>query len=501
MSLILHLERSSSQALYLQIAEQIKVQICDGRLPATAQLPTVRQLARQLQVTRLTIQNAYGELQSEGWVEATIGRGTFVSAAVRPQTIPPSITTLGDQRPTPDSVINDMIQLQQLETEPMAGMRSMAVGAPDPKLFPTEEFWGAILSLQSDWTSLVGYGSPQGDPMLRVEIASMLKQRHIHATPDEIIVTAGTTHALSMVVQALAQAGDVVLVEQPTYLGFLHILKEQRIQPVGIALDQEGPQLDALERAIQLHRPRFFYTSPTYQNPTGICATMERRKAVLELAERYGILIVEDDIYARLAYDTPPPLPLRSLDTNDSVVYVSSESKVLMPSLRVGYIVAPNALQGRLLSIRRATDLCSPTFLQRALATFLQDKGLQRHLKRTIPIYRRRRDALLFALRRYMPEEITWTEPAGGFCCWLTLPRTHALRDVHRAALEHRLALAPGEVFLVHPSRELHLRLTFSSQNEEGIRAGIELLGELISERLAKGNAEADKIYDWTPLV
>lgn len=497
----MHLERTSSQALYMQIAEQIKIQICDGRLPAKAQLPTVRQLARQLGVTRLTIQNAYSELQSEGWVEATIGRGTFVSAAVRPQSIPISMTTLTAERPTPDSVINDMIQLQQLETEPLAGMRSMAVGAPDPKLFPKEEFWGAILSLQSDWTSLVGYGSPQGDPVLRVEIASMLKQRHIQVTPDDIIVTAGTTHALSLVVQALAQPGDVVLVEQPTYLGFLHILKEQRIQPVGVPMDNDGIQLDALERAAQLHRPRFLYTSPTFQNPTGICAAPERREAILELAERFGFLIVEDDIYARLSYDSAPPIPLRGLDQGGSVVYVSSESKVLMPSLRIGYIVAPPTLQDRLLSIRRATDLCSPTFLQRALAAFLQEKGLQRHLKRTIPIYRRRRDAMLHALRRYMPEGISWTEPAGGFCCWLSMPRLRSLRDIHRAALEHRLALAPGEVFLVQPSRDLHLRLTFSSQNEEGVRAGVELLGQLIKDRLEQEAADVDRVYDWTPIV
>lgn len=501
MSLSLLLDRTSRQALYLQIAEQIKSQICDGRLPATTQLPTVRQLAQNLGVTRLTIQNAYGELQSEGWVEATIGRGTFVSHAAKPQAIPQHMTALGGQSLTPDEVLSDIIQLHQLEAEPLAGLRSMAVGAPDPRLVPKEEFWGAILSLQGDWDSLVGYGSPQGDPVLRVELAAILRQRNVHVTPDDIIVTAGTTHALSLVVQALAQPGETVLVEQPTYLGLLHILKEQRLQPIGIPLDQTGPQLDAIERAIQLHRPRFFYTSPTFQNPTGISFSMERRRAILDLADRYGLLIVEDDIYARLAYDNPPPPPLYALDQRENVVYVSSLSKVLMPSLRIGYIVAPSKLQDRLLSIRRATDLCSPTFLQRALAAFLREKGLHRHLKRTIPIYRRRRDAMLYALRRSMPEGVTWTEPGGGFCCWLTLPRVRSLRDIHRAALERRLALAPGEVFLVHPSRDIHLRLTFSSQHEEGIRAGVELLGQLIKERLDQADEETEKVYDWTPLV
>lgn len=500
MSLSLSLQRNINQALYLQIAEQIKAQICDGRLPATSQLPTVRQLAQQLGVTRLTIQNAYGELQSEGWVEATIGRGTFVSAAVRPQSIPESLTTRNSQALTPDGVLSDIIQLHQLESEPMIGVRSMAVAAPDPRLSPKEEFWGAIMSLQGDWTSLVGYGSPQGDPALRVELATILKQRHVHVTPDDVIVTAGTTHALSLVVQALCQTGDVVLVEQPTYLGFLHILKEQRIKPIGIPLDEHGPNLDALERAMQRHRPQFFYTSPTFQNPTGICASMERRQGILELAERYGVIVIEDDIYARLAYDEPAPLPLYALDKSNSVVYVSSQSKVLMPSLRIGYIVAPPSLQERLLSVRRATDLCSPTFLQRALAVFLQDKGLQRHLKRTIPVYRRRRDAMLFALRRYMPEGISWTKPGGGFCCWLTLPRVRSMHDIHRAALDRRLALAPGEVFLVQPTRDLHLRLTFSSQNEEGIRAAVELLGELIDERLSQSE-EYEPLYDWTPIV
>lgn len=497
----LQIDRTIGQALYRQIVEQIKTQISDGRLPAATQLPTVRKLATQLGVTRLTVQNAYSELASEGWVEATIGRGTFVSGAVQPRAIVDTMIAASGRDLTADAVLSDMIQIHQLENDAVAGVRAMAIAAPDPKLFPIDEFWSNLTNLRPDALSLMGYGSPQGDPVLRVELASQLLKRGLSTTPDDIIVTAGASHALSMVTQSLAQAGDVVLVEQPTYLGLLHILKEQNLRAIGIPMDDEGPELNLLERAIIQNRPRFFYTAPSFQNPTGLSISQKRRGELLDLAEHYGVMIIEDDTYARLAYDAPALPALKSLDRSGSVVYLTSESKVFIPDLRIGSIVAPAALHNRLLTLRRATDLCSSTILQRSLAVFYQNQGLPRHLKRVIPIYRKRRDAMLAALKRYMPEQVVWSHPSGGFCGWLTLPNTHALHDIHRVALQHGLALAPGEVFMPQPVKTKHLRLSFGNQSIEGIRMAVQLLATLIEERLDQDDQHARELYDWAPLV
>ncbi len=439
MSTTLTLDRTSGLALYRQIAEQIKNQIADGRLPAGARLPTVRQLAETAGVSRLTVQNAYGELQSGGWIEATVGRGAFVSGAIgqRRQLVERTAPI------TAGLVIEDMLAVGHVE-----GMRSLANASPDPRLFPAEEFWGILTGLHSQASHLVEYGATQGDPGLRVELAKLVRDRGVIAMPDEVLITNGATQALTLATQALCRPGDIVLVEQPTYLSFLNILQTHGIQALSVPLDDDGPNVDALEQLALQTRPRFFYTMPTFHNPTGLCASSDRRRQILALAERYGFLVVEDDIYARMSYDAPALPALKSLDESGIVIYVSSFSKTLMPGLRLGYLIAPPHLLRRLVDLRRATDLCGPQAFQVALAEFLRRDGLKRCLRRTLPIYRERRAALLAALDATMPAGVSWTRPQGGFCCWMTLPPQPVFGDLYQAALRQGWAFAPGEVFL-----------------------------------------------------
>lgn len=492
MSFSFQLRRDRQAALYQQIAEQIKDQISSNRLPAGARLPTIRQLAQQAGVTRVTVQNAYDTLQAEGWIEATIGRGTFVSERVQQQVVLRSL----EQQITPDGVISDILQVND-----MVGVRTLASASPDPHLFPADEFWATLAALRNEAATVASYGSTQGASPLRLELAKLLRDRQIDVTPDEVIVTAGVTQGLALVVQALCRPGDVVLVEQPSYVGFLHMLKMQGVQPVAVALDEEGPRLDLLERIAAQYRPRFFYTIPTFHNPTGVCMSSERRKAVLALALRYGFLVVEDDIYAGLAYDQPAPLPLYAEDHTGSVVYLSSFSKTLMAGLRLGYMVAPAPLQQKIVSLRRATDLCSPMLLQHALADFLADGGFKKHMRRVLPIYRERRDAYATAMQHAMPASVCWTRPSGGFCSWLTLPRHPALSDIYHVAVQHGWVFAPGAVFLSETSTDHHLRICFGHQPPATIRTGVELLSRLIRERLDYSTRHEAGSVTWTPLV
>jgi DNA-binding transcriptional MocR family regulator len=492
MSLDFQLDRTNPVALYQQISEHLKAKISDGRLPAGARLPTVRQLASDLGVTRLTVQNAYAELQTAGWIESTVGRGTYVSHDVNGHSF-----GRGMMAPlTPDGVINDILQLNQI-----VGLRSMASASPDPRLFPAEEFWSTLADLQADALAMVSYSSSQGDPQLRVEISQDLSERGITVTPDEVLVVAGVTQGLALISRTLAQPGDCVLVEQPTYLGLLHTLKLHGVQPIGVPLDEEGPILSELEQAILQHRPRFFYTVPTFQNPTGRCMTLERRQAVLELAATHGMIIVEDDIYGRLAYDAPSPPPLHALDTRGQVILAGSYSKVLMPGLRLGYVVAPQRWADRLLSLRRASDLCSPTLLQRALALFLHNGGVKRHLRRVLPIYRERRNTLVTALHRNLPPSIRWHQPQGGFCAWLTMPSYHPFSDLEQALLRQGWAVTPGEVFLAEPAPQKSVRICFGTLTPDAINAGVDAVSYAIRERLAAGTEPTMQRGNWTPLV
>jgi DNA-binding transcriptional MocR family regulator len=492
MSISLQLQRDRQSALYQQIADQLKDQISSSRLPPGARLPTIRQLAQELGVTRVTVQNAYDELQADGWIESTIGRGTFVSARVQSQS---QLHSLG-QPITTDTVISDILQINEL-----VGLRSLASASPDPHLFPAEEFWGALAELRAETLTVAGYGASQGVPALRIELVNLLRERGINAAPDEILVTSGVTQGLSLITQALCRPGDVVLVEQPTYIGFLHTLKTQGVQPLGVPLDAEGPQLDVLERLVRQHRPRFFYTIPTFQNPTGLCISEARRQQLLALALRHGFLLIEDDLYARLAYDEPAPPAIYAQDQSSSVVYLTSFSKSLMPGLRLGYVVAPTPLHQKLLSLRRANDLCSPTLLQYALARFLASGAFKKHLRRALPIYRERRDHYLAAMQQHMPAAVTWTRPTGGFCSWITLPRHPALSNLYQIALQQGWVFTPGDVFLAEPSGDTHLRICFANQPPTTLRTGVQTLGRLIRERLDQQGRQPIDPVDWTPLV
>lgn len=491
MSLDFHLDRTNPVALYQQISEHLKARISDGRMPAGSKLPTVRQLALELGVTRLTIQNAYAELQSAGWIESTVGRGTYVSHDVNGHSFGRGIVAL-----TPDAVINDILQLNQI-----VGLRSMASASPDARLFPAEEFWSTIADLQSDAVTMVSYSSSQGDPQLRVEISRDLVERGIDVTPDDILVVAGVTQGLALISRTLAQPGENILVEQPTYLGLLHTLKLHGVNAIGVPLDENGPDLAELEQAILRHRPRFFYTVPTFQNPTGRCMTLARRLELLDLCAEYGVFVVEDDTYGRLAYDAPSPPPLYALDTRGQVLFAGSFSKVLMPGLRIGFVIAPQRWADRLLSLRRATDLCSPTLMQRTLAHFLRNGGLKRHLRRVLPIYRERRNTLVSALQRNLPPSVHWYQPQGGFCAWLTMPSYHPFTDLEQALLRQGWAVTPGEVFLAEPAQQKSVRLCFGALTPDVINAGVEAVSKAIRERLIPMGEPVKSNGNWMPLV
>ncbi len=484
----LEITRDGKQPLYQQIAEQIKTQISNGRLPANTRLPTIRKMAATLSVTRLTVQNAYGELQADGWIEATVGRGTFVSPAVQRITMLPSI----GQYLTPDNAINDMIELDQV-----IGVRSMALAIPDSSLFPTESFWQEIGHLRSQANDLMGYGPILGDAELRVEVVQMLAEMGITAVPENILITSGALQAVSLTTQAITEPGENVLVDSPTFLGMLNVLEAQRLNPIHVPYGEDGPDLDVFEQALRTHHPRFYYAIPNFHNPTGYSMSVERRQAVLQLTSQYNCMILEDDIYGQLAYDDSPLPTFKSQDKQNQVIYVSGFSKVLMPGLRVGYLVMPPRLRTRLQSLRRATDLCSPIFVQRALANFLRRGGLKQHLKRIIPIYRDRRDTLMSALRENMPPAVTWSRPAGGFSNWVTLPRYFAGGELYRQALQQGFAFTPGEAYQINDDSHEFMRLCFANQSSAGIRASVTLLGNLIKQQIDTGGRSSD----WMPVV
>lgn len=475
-SFSLQIDREAALPLYRQIAGQIRQQIREGRLAVGVKLPAIRPLAASLGVTRLTVQTAYDELRAGGWIETHVGKGTFVARSARPEAL---IDSVGHST-TPIGVLDDQPRIDQISI-----VRSLAYTEPDPEFFPSGEFWHYLNRLRLESRDLLRYNWPQGDAELRGVLAGLLRERGVEAMPNDILVTAGMTQGVSLAVHALARPGDTVAVERPTHLGLLNTLRAHGVQPVDVPLDSQGPRLDELERIVVQYRPRFFHTMPSYQNPTGTLMSEPRRRDLLDLARKHRLLIVEDDSCGQLSYDGSPTPALKARDDSELVIYLTSTSKIMMPGLRIGWAVAPRPLHGDLINLRRSMDFCGPPFVQRALANFIKDGDLKRHLRRVIPIYRERRDTLLHALAAHMPPGVRWTEPAGGFACWLTLPPGVDASAVQHDALRQGFAFTPGAAFLTEPGDRDHLRICYASQPPEVIAEAVSVLARIIGIRTA----------------
>ncbi|HEY0736661.1 MAG TPA: PLP-dependent aminotransferase family protein [Herpetosiphonaceae bacterium] len=494
----LHIERRSQRPLYLQLVEQIQERIRSGALPAGSRLPPIRQLASELGLTRLTVHNAYAELQADGWIESFVGRGSYVAerpgvkAQMRPSPVLPPVPLL---RP------GALAEIMRLAHQPE--MISFAQAAPAQETFPVREFGRMIQHVVAqDGAAIFDYGSSQGEMALREQLALYLLDRSIQAPVEEIMVVAGAQQGMDIVLRALLSPGDTILVEQPTYLGMIERMQVQGLKLVAVPIDEQGIRPDALETAITQHQPRLLYTIPTFHNPTGVCMTPERQEALLDIAQRYSLPVLEDDIYGPLSYDGPPPTPLKARDTTGLVIYLTSFSKVLMPGIRLGLLSASSPLLEALVAVKRLSDMHSPQVTQRALAEYLARGHFAAHLRTTKALYRERRDAMAASLQRYFPSDATWTVPSGGLCFWVGLPPGLRSTDLYESALEHGVAFGPGQVFFPEQSVQGFMRLAFAACPLEAIERGIQILGELLHDQLIRRQRlRVRAFYETVPMV
>lgn len=458
----LSVDPTSEVPLYRQIAKRVQDGVAAGRLRAGERLPTVRRLAQNLAVTRVTVHHAYQLLQKEGIVESTVGCGTFIAA----------------DRPGGKECATGLGWEYDATTSGAAS--PVALAEPDSEQPVEQEFLRLHRELDDEPGMLLRYGSIEGDLGLRQEISRRLAAREIAAGPEEILITLGSTMALATLVRQLARSGDRVLVEDRTYFGFLALLRAARVEPIAVETDEHGLLPDALQRAILRERPRFLYTIPSFHNPTGRTMTAERRHDVLAVAAKYGLLLIEDDVYHPLSLDGRPPRPLAAFSHPD-VIYVDSFSKCLLPGLRLGYAVAPAHLRSELTSQIETCVLSGPQTYQRTLAEFLRRGLFDQHLERVRPVYRQRRDCLMEALRAHVGPFGQWTRPSGGFCCWLSLTGVN-LEERAGNALRRELGLPPSSLFDPRGRTTGGLRLCFGAATPQAIESSVRRLGEILQD-------------------
>lgn len=471
----LRLDRESGVPLFRQIAQGLREGILAGEWREGMHLPPERLLAASLGVNRSTILAAYRQLKDEGLVSAHVGRGTVILPLARTPSTPVGALPwepVPQSRPAAaaDPLIRDLLDFRHPDTI------SLALGVPAAELLPME----ALQEVQGRLAAEVGpdlalHSPTEGIPALREALCESLLERSIRCSPSEVLVTNGSQQALDLVARVFLAPEDLVVVEEPTYLGALQVFRRAGVRLMGVPVDEEGMRVDLLEALLARVRPRLLYTIPTFQNPSGAVMSLSRRHRLLELARRHRLAILEEDAYSDLRYEGEPLPPLRALDPQ--VLHMSTSSKVLFPGLRVGWLVGPPPAVRQLAVARQSVDLHTATPNQWIMERFLREGHLRRHLERVRPAYAARRDALLEALARLEPRTLTWTRPEGGFYVWARLPDTVSLPRLAAEATRQGVAFLPGTVFSTDGASDHHIRLNFTSSPPDRLREGVRRLG------------------------
>ncbi len=490
---LIALERSNGVPLYRQIAQRVREAILSGELIEGTRLPTERALAQELSVNRTTVMNAYNELASEGLLERHVGRGTVVRKSYRGY----DEDLGGEQTPSwlfglaagEDAILGpDARVLSELAS--MGERReviSFAAGTPAADMLPAELLRGIVdQGLEHERQLALGYCPVEGLQSLRRGLAARMRRRGVALDWQNILILSGSTQGLGLVGRFLLNPGDEVVVEVPTYLGAIQTFRALGARVLGVPVDNEGMRIDLLESLLARRHPRFIYTQPTFQNPTGVVLSTERRRRLLQLSKHYQTPIVEDDPYGEMFYSLPAPQPLKALDVHENVLYLSTHSKTLAPGLRVAWLAAPAQMIERLSLHKQIFDLNTNAIGQWLVAEMLRKNLLDEHLIRLRQRYCQKRDLMLRAIQQYWPEGVRVNCPAGGFHLWCRLPESIRARTLLREAAQEQVAFVIGEPFHIDGGGHQHIRLSFASPEESHIEEGIRRIGNVMKRMLGR---------------
>jgi 2-aminoadipate transaminase len=357
-------------------------------------------------------------------------------------------------------------------------------GSPDRSLIPLDRLKEASIKAWNEAPSYLGYGDQQGYELLRELIVERMANQGVHGSADRVLVTSGSTQGIDLACRVFLDEGDVVLAENPTFLGATELFRAYGARIAGIDTDNDGMRMDSLEAALRAEpRAKFIYTIPTFQNPTGTTMPLDRRHRLVELAREWNVAILEDDPYVELRYDGDPVPALVSLDPQ--VIYLGTFSKTIAPGIRTGWTLAPAEVHRLLLSNREVADISNDRVMMRTVYHTAHD-FLIGHVATTLPVYRSRRDAMLGSLDEFMPAGVTWSRPNGGFFIWITLPDeldTGALADT---AATNGVIYFPGKWFFPDEDRHHTLRLSYSTVPEARITEGVRRLADTIRDAIER---------------
>jgi 2-aminoadipate transaminase len=370
------------------------------------------------------------------------------------------------------------------------GMISFAGGLPAPETFPINDLREIIDEiLEKDGPESLQYGTTEGDPLLRRMLVERHNRQGLKIGIENLIITSASQQALDLIAKIFLDPGDYVLCGLPSYLGGINAFTFYGAKLKGIALDKDGMKPDELEETIIIlkelgRKVKFIYLIPDFQNPSGITIPESRRLKIIEIAEKYNLLIVEDSPYREVRFDGESQKLMYELDTTGRVITLYTFSKIFAPGFRVGWVIGHPEILDKLVMAKQTADLCTSAFVQRIIARYIEKGLLEKNLKKTIALYRERRTHMITCFRKYMPEGVSWTEPQGGLFLFVTLPPRLDTDELFKKALEKNVAFVAGSSFFCNNSGHDTMRINFSFSNKEEIETGVKRLSEVIREEL-----------------
>jgi len=472
------LDRESIVPLYRQIYEHLREAILAGTLPESTRLPPERTMADKLQVNRSTIVHAYRELVNDGLIEQRVGSGSRVVPQLRggqpdrAANVPWWVTLPPWRVGEFPNILGELAAKQQ------SGRISFVQGVAPDEPSPLGELAKSFGRVARDPRFVLSYGDSEGYEPLRAAIAARMNAHGASTVvPASIIVLTGSTQGIAIVAQSLAEPGDEIVVESPSYPGALQVFQINGLRAISVPVDDEGMRVDHVEAILRTRRPRFIYTMPALHNPTNATMNSDRRERLVTIARRAGVPIVEDDPYGPLAPEAGPPLVALA---PDHVVYLSTFSKTIAPSLRVGWLAAPRIILERLLLRKQAYDMATSLYVQAAVADYLEG-GYDAHVEQLREELQLRRHIADEAIAKHWPSTLKTSRPAGGFYLWATTPRELRARALLEASERLGASFLFGEAFFANSGGDHHFRLALTAVTRKEISEGVRRIGKAIA--------------------
>lgn len=492
--MLLKIDRSSLVPLYQQIIDEIIMLIDQGAIETNQTLPSTRRLAKKIGVNRSTVITAYEELQALGYLRSRPGSYNRVQERRREVEYNPQrksiISWKNVSAPAARRIYETYLhfspegKVQKPAEKPTINMSELDL---DHRLYPTDEFRRCVnhVLLEKGSESLQ-YGDYKGYPPLRQFIARRLRLHRISVSENEILITNGAQQAIDLIIRMFNDSKKKVATESPTYANVLPLLQFNGMKIIEIPMKPDGMDLDHLEKVLMKEKISFVYTIPNFQNPTGITTSHQHRERFLNICLSHRIPLVEDGFEEDMKYFGKVPLPIKSIDEKNIVIYLGTFSKALFPGLRIGWITADKECIERLTSIKRFSDISSSKLVQIVLYEFLKRGYYDLQLKRLHRVFRKRMQIALKTMEAEFPETVSWTQPTGGYTIWVKIPWRLKEEELHEFTSSQGVVISPGNYYFPQKKASEYFRISIAKINEEEIKEGITRLGKALHRKSKK---------------